>query len=113
MLRDEAEADAQRYAEQARGFKARQKLAYLKSGVRLTGSPLDVMDRDILTAQETMSAIRARGAGAAADRRIQAQGARGAGRAALIGGFTGAARTGLLTYAATQGFQGLRIPRNA
>src|SRR3990167_8470934 len=44
MFRMEAEIDATRYAEQAQGFKATQKLTYLKAGVALTGSPLDILD---------------------------------------------------------------------
>lgn len=88
MIRLEAEADAQRYAEQARGFGAAQRLAYLKSGVQLTGSPLDVLDADLLTAQENLASIRAGGASRALDAQNQVEGARAAGRSALVSGIT-------------------------
>ena len=89
LLRLEAEADAQRYAEAARGFSAKQRLAYLKSGVYLSGSPLDVLDRDMLTAEENISAIRARGAAGQLDAEGQAAQERLSGRQALISGITG------------------------
>lgn len=98
MIRDEANADAQRYAEQARGFAASQRMAYVKSGVLLTGSPLDVLDHDILIAQENISTIRARGAAQALGAENEAAAARISGRSALVGGIAGAFRTGV--YAA-------------
>lgn len=88
MLRMEAEADAQRYAEQARGITAQQKLAFLKSGVQLTGSPLAVIDNDILTAQENINAIRARGAAQQEAANREATSARMSGRNALLQGIT-------------------------
>lgn len=95
MIRMEAEAEAQRYAEQARSFTARQKLAYLKSGVTLSGSPLDVMDDDILTAQENIAAIRARGDMGQADAETQGEQSMLAGRSALLSGIVGATKTSL------------------
>src|SRR3972149_4864410 len=62
LLRLEAEADVQRYSEQAQDFKARQKLKFLKSGVALSGSPLDILDETARVSQENISAIRARAA---------------------------------------------------
>jgi hypothetical protein len=88
MIRMEAEAEAQRYAEQAKSLRAKTKLAYLKNGVDLSGSPLDVLDADILTADENISAIRAGGAARALDASNAAAGARNAGRAALIAGIS-------------------------
>ena len=88
MIRTEAEAEAQRYGEQARSFKATQKLAYLKSGVDLSGSPLDVLDHDMLLAEENISAIRAGGAAHALDAENQGAQARIGGRAALIAGIS-------------------------
>lgn len=99
MIRDEANADAQRYAEQARSFTATQKMAYVKSGVTLTGSPLDVIDHDILVAQENISAIQARGAAQALGAENEAAAARIGGRTALLSGISGAARAGM--YAAS------------
>lgn len=89
MFRAEAEADAQRYAEQAQGFKASQKLAYLKSGVKLTGSPLDILDETARVTAENISAIRARGAAGELEYKNQASEARVQGRMALLSGFTG------------------------
>jgi hypothetical protein len=84
MLRMEAEADALRYAEQARGFKAQQKVAYLKSGVDLSGSPLAILDESARVAQENISAIRARGEAAEMGQKQQAAQARAGGRMALV-----------------------------
>lgn len=86
MLRDEADADAQRYAEQARVFKETQALSYLKSGVTLEGSPLDVLDETVRVTSENLSAIRARGAAQQFDMESQAENFRFRGRAGLIGG---------------------------
>lgn len=86
MIRMEAEVDAQRYSEQADGFKARQKLAFLKSGVQLSGSPLDVLDETARNARENISAIRARGAAEGLDAEMEGLGSAQRGRAALIGG---------------------------
>lgn len=88
MVRLEADADAQRYSEQARGFKATQKLAFLKSGVQLSGSPLDILDETARVASENISAIRARGEAGAQDFKLQAAQARIQGRNALIGGIS-------------------------
>ncbi len=93
MIRMEAEADAQRYAEQARGFRATQKLAYLKSGVELSGSPLDVLDETSRVTEENLSAIRARGAAGQLDQNMEATQTRVAGRAALISGIARATST--------------------
>lgn len=91
MLLMEAEEDAQRYAEQARGVRAQTKLAFLKNGVALTGSPLDVLDHDARVAEENISAIRARGRAGALDADSQALQVRLAGRSALLSGLTSGA----------------------
>ena len=91
MIRMEAEAEAQQYAEQARSFKASQKLAYLKSGVRLEGSPLDVLDETARVAMENISAIRARGRAGETEAYGQASQARTAGNQALMSGITSGA----------------------
>jgi len=98
MLQLEAETDAQRFSEQARSFKARQKLGFLKSGVQLTGSPLAILDETMRVTQENISAIRAGGRARALGAEFEAVGARQRGRAALIGGVRGAA-TGLFRTA--------------
>lgn len=89
MIRNEAEAEATRYSEQAQNTLARTKLQFLKSGVMLSGSPLDVLDHDILTAQENIASIRAGGDARALDQENQATQQRIGGRLALIQGITG------------------------
>lgn len=89
MLRMEADAEAERYGEQARDFKAQQALRFLKSGVTLSGSPLDVLDETARVASENISAIRARGSADQLEMDNQAAIARGSGRSALLKGITG------------------------
>lgn len=93
MIRAEADAEAQRYAEQARHLVASQKVSYLKSGVTLTGSPLDVIDHDMNVAQENIAAIRARGAAGQLDAEGQGMASATSGRSALIAGIAGGAKT--------------------
>ena len=93
MIRMEAEIDAQRFSEQAADFKARQKLAYLKSGVQLSGSPLDVLDETARVANENLSAIRARGKSEAFGMERAGLDVAQKGRAALIGGGFNAVKT--------------------
>lgn len=109
LLRMEAEADAERYAEQARGFKATQKLAYLKSGVRLEGSPLDILAETALVSSENLSAIRARGQAQQIDAEAQAGALRGQGRGALLGGVAG----GISTLALAGYRSGKNAPKTA
>lgn len=92
MLRRESEAEATRYEEQAGHFKATQKLAFLKSGVQLSGSPLDILDETIRVGHENASAIRASGAARALDAQMGGEQAAMAGRNALVSGVTGAAQ---------------------
>jgi len=99
MLQMEADADATRYAEDARAFKGSQKLAFLKSGVQLTGSPLDILDETSRVAAENISAMRAAGRARAADANFEGAKAAMAGRNALIGGISSAARGSLNTWA--------------
>lgn len=99
LLRAEAEADAQRFAEEARMFKKRQKLAFLKSGVDLTGSPLEILDETVRVSAENISAIRARGRAQALTETTRARVARAQGRGALISGFSSGA------ISAIRGFQ--------
>ena len=93
MLRLEADTDAVRYAEQARSLRGSQALAYLKSGVKLEGSPLDVLDHDALIAQENISAIRAGGRARQLEQENTGAQARAAGRAAFLQAISGGMRT--------------------
>jgi regulator of protease activity HflC (stomatin/prohibitin superfamily) len=93
MARKEAEADAARYAASARGFKAEQKVKFLKSGVTLEGSPLDILDETSRVASENISAIKAKGEAEFRKFSSQATQYRNAGRAAVLGGYAQAAGT--------------------
>lgn len=98
LLRFESDADFVRNEEQARRFLASQKLAFLKSGVTLEGSPLDVLDETARVSAENINAIRARDRALIQNQLTKAAGIRGRGRAALTAGFTSGART--LAFAA-------------
>lgn len=95
MLKLEADTDAVRFGEEAQAFKATQKMRFLKSGVTLEGSPLEILDETTRNAEEQISAIRARGAAQQADENSNAESFRNQGRAALLGGISGAASTGI------------------
>ncbi len=103
MIRDQGEADAQRYAEEARNVHAKTKVSYLKAGVYLSGSPLDILDNDILTAQENISAIRAGADIRASDQDAEASQLRMGGRLALLQGVTGGlAKFGQAAYSSSK-----------
>ncbi len=93
LAQSEAEAEARRRATEVRQFQRRQKLAFLKNGVTLEGSPLLVLDETIATGQEEVDAIMRRGTAQAKYYRESAAITRSKGRAALIGGIGGAAST--------------------
>ena len=93
MIRAEAENEAERYTEQVGRTKATQKVAFLKAGVQLTGSPLDILDETIRVGRENASAIRAGGAARALDAEFGGEQASTAGRNALVSGITGAAKS--------------------
>ena len=111
MFLMEADADAQRYGEQAKTFKSSQKLAFLKAGVQLSGSPLDILAETVRVADENISAIRAKGRADALDAMNGATEARVSGRNALVSGITGAAQTGLKAYGAGAKAASAGVPR--
>ena len=88
MIRLEAEDEAQRYSEQVTQFKSEQKLAFLKSGFGLSGSPLDILDETTRIAEENISAIRARGRAGQLTQEARAFRSRAAGRGAILAGVT-------------------------
>jgi hypothetical protein len=59
LLIAETEADIDRYRSQTRAFQAHQKLMYLKSGVSVSGTPLEILAETARTAVEDVSAMRA------------------------------------------------------
>lgn len=88
LAQAEAAAEAQRVANANRKFLKRQKLAFLKSGVTLEGSPLFTLATTLEEGQEEVTAIARRGAAQArlfSARAVQTQ---RQGRASLFGGLT-------------------------
>jgi len=93
LVRAESEADIARYAEQAKDFRAKQSLMYLKSGVQLSGSPLDVLDETVRISSENISAMRAKAEAKASNLRAGASNLEAKGRAAFVAGIAGATNT--------------------
>lgn len=100
----ESEARAKRRALEVRKFAANQKLAFLKNGVTLEGSPLLALDETYALGQEEVNAISKSGQAQASAYWREAQIAKKQGRAAMIGGIAGAGQTAL--SAAGTGSQG-------
>lgn len=100
LVRAEAEANAQRYAEQAEQFGAHQKVMFLASGVKLAGSPVDVLATTARVANENLAAIRMAGETQALDSELQAKDLEAKGRAALMGGISKGLGMGFKSYGA-------------
>ena len=80
----ESEEEAARYASQAQSFRATQKLKYLKAGVSLEGSPLDILAETARVAAENISAIRAKGRAGAMELKSKAVATRIAARTDFV-----------------------------
>lgn len=106
LVRVESEANAQRYAEQAAQFEAHQKVMYLSSGVKLSGSPVDVLATTARIAHENAEAIRMGGEAQAMNDEVAASNDASLGRAALVSGFDRAVGMGISSYAAANGGSG-------
>ena len=91
LLKLENEADIARYAEETRGFKAEQAVRFLKSGVTLEGSPLEILDETTRVASENIAAMRSKGEAEARALRAQGREAKSAARVSFIRGIAGAA----------------------
>ena len=91
LAQSEAQAEAQRKANENRKFLKRQKLAFLKAGVTLEGSPLFTLETTLEEGQEEVTAIAKRGRAQARLFSQRAVQTRGAGRASFISGIGGAA----------------------
>jgi len=90
ILREEAQVEAERSAKEKRKFLVKQKLAFIKNGVSLEGSPLLVLEETRSESQKEIDAIIRRGS---AQQRLAFQRAvitRSKGRAALLGSISGA-----------------------
>ena len=95
-----AEANAQRYSEQAAQSEAQQKAMYLASGVTLAGSPVDALATSARLANENITSILMGGEREAEQERMAGVNAEMQGRSALVGGLgqaTGALTKGALT----------------
>lgn len=103
LMRTEAEANAQRYAEKAAQFEAHEKVMYLSSGVKLSGSPIDVLATTARLAAENIDAIKAAGEREATDQEQRGMEKASEGRNVLIGGIAGAWREGIRANEASQG----------
>lgn len=104
MIRTEAEANAQRYAEQAAQSQAKEKVMYLSSGVTLSGSPVDALATAARVSNENIAAIEMGGERDALSAETGGVNDVMKGRAALAGGFTAAAKaTGMGIFAAQGG----------
>ncbi len=95
LIRTEAEANAQRYAEQAQQFEAHEKVMYLASGVKLAGSPVDALAASARIANENIAAIQMGGEREALNAETSGVNDENKGRAALTGEINKAAVTGL------------------
>lgn len=91
LAQAEAQAEATRKANENRKFLKRQKLAFLKNGVTLEGSPLFVLEETLEKGQEEVNAISRQGDARARLFSARAEQTRNEGRSQLVGGFMGAA----------------------
>lgn len=98
LAQSEAAAQAKRRALDVRRFAANQKVAFLKNGVTLEGSPLLALEDTYSQGQEEVNAITAAGNARSDLYWREGQLAKKQGRAAMIGGITGAASTALMAY---------------
>jgi len=83
----EAEAEGDRQAKINDRFEQRQRLSFLKSGVSLGGSPLDVLAETRETGRKEVEAVRASGQARGALLRSKGQITERGGRSALLGSF--------------------------
>lgn len=95
LAQSEAAAQAKRRATEVRRFAANQKVAFLKNGVTLEGSPLIALEDTYTMGQEEVDSIVNRGNAQSNLYWQEAKLAKKQGRAAMIGGLTGAASTAL------------------
>lgn len=109
LVEAEANADASRYASEATAFKASQKMAFLKSGVKLEGSPLDILDETARVSAENISAIRARGQAQALSLKSEAGAVKAEGRLAFLKSAVGATKTIATTGAAMGWWAGGKV----
>lgn len=104
LLREDQLREATDRATEIRKAAAKQKLAYLRQGVRLSGSPLLALDETLTEGQREVDLITERGNRLFDLKRRQADILRSQGRSSLVGGFGQALSTllgiGTTLYAA-------------
>lgn len=98
LAQQEADAQAAKTEKEAKKFRDRQILAYLKNGVTLEGSPLLVLDETIKLGDEEAAAIRKRGYATQELYNTEAGISRRTGSAQFISGITGATSTAGTAY---------------
>ena len=86
LIRQETQRDAERKTLEGRRFAARQALSFLKSGVTLEGTPLEVLDFTLNETQREVDAFTRQGQARARLQERRAANLRSSGRASLIGG---------------------------
>lgn len=91
LTKQEADAEAARVGRENDKFRKRQKLAFLKNGVSLVGSPLLILEETRIESDKETSAIRKRGQAQKTLAGQRADITRNQGRASLIGGIGDAA----------------------
>lgn len=94
----ESEREAERQQEANERFEQRQRLSFLKAGVRLEGTPLQVLAETQEKGTEEVEAVRERGIAEGGLLRSRAQVTRRGGRSALLGSLATA------SFSAKQGF---------
>ena len=99
LARLENEAEAERVGKQRERFIARQKLAFLKGGVTLEGSPLIILEESEEEAEKEVEALRKRGFALESFAQQQAAATRTSGTARLFGSLASAASAGFGGFA--------------
>ena len=106
LMRTEAEANAQRYEEQAKQFEAHESVMYSASGVKLAGSPIDALATTAQNAQQNIAAIIMSGDQEASREDMTGTNAALQGRAALVGGLDKGVGMGIDSAIAANGGSG-------
>lgn len=94
----EAEAEALRLEKEDKAARAKTKMAFIKGGVTLAGSPFLLLDAQKTEDEKFQTSVRRRGVAQRRLARKKADISKSRGRAALIGGFGQAAATGFTAF---------------
>ncbi len=91
LINAEAQEEALRVSKERERFRKKQKLAFLKSGVTLAGSPLLILEETKRESAKEVEAIRRRGRAGLFFGQLQARQTKALGRSKLIGSIVGTA----------------------